>query len=755
MNLFTAGVIVLDAKLRIVMANQSAANIAECDTADLTGRSLDDWPWQKEDGWEAPWISTLQTGMAVSDESMKLISDNEDERVLLVSCSFVGDDGRKGVLVTLDDMTTVERQNRELTAMLAKLRQSQELINEKNRELKLLATTDPLTGIANRRTLMEELDMHMQQAREEGTPLSCIMTDIDHFKQVNDNYGHAVGDDVIRATANVMQELCREADVVGRYGGEEFVLVLPGMNAEAAAQVAERARIAVIALAYGDKLAVPKLSSSFGVSDLLCGASDPTALVDAADQGLYRAKQGGRNRVVIYDPDDTTDLESVEPTAEEPEAEPDIASTSDHLQARVLELEGLLQQRDHELSVISEFDALTGVPLRTIFLQRTEAELIRAVRDETLVGVVTFGLRDMDRLVSTFGYAMCDELVMDVVQRLQVELQTTDEVSMLSAEHSLSRISSNEFAVLLSSLRDTTSAMVVVTRLKRLFSEPFILGEEKVYTGADIGIAISSRGDKQASLLFTEASEARKQASLKSDKTSHVFASDRLHAASDDYIRLESDLHEALENNALETWFQPKYDLAKRQVTGMEALLRWRHETRGFVSPQLFVAVAEANGLIDKLSQLVLKSTLKQIVLWRSMGFDDLKISINISPMQLRAETLVEDTLKALKEAGVEGRQLEIELTETSVLDNPKQARLALAQLREAGVGISIDDFGTGYTSLSLLADLPLDVVKIDRLFISAVETSASSRAIVGSVISMAHALNSSISFWTRNFMQH
>jgi len=215
-----------------------------------------------------------------------------------------------------------------------------------------------------------------------------------------------------------------------------------------------------------------------------------------------------------------------------------------------------------------------------------------------------------------------------------------------------------------------------------------------------------------------------------------------LHAASDDYIRLESDLHEALENNALETWFQPKYDLAKRQVTGMEALLRWRHETRGFVSPQLFVAVAEANGLIDKLSQLVLKSTLKQIVLWRSMGFDDLKISINISPMQLRAETLVEDTLKALKEAGVEGRQLEIELTETSVLDNPKQARLALAQLREAGVGISIDDFGTGYTSLSLLADLPLDVVKIDRLFISAVETSASSRAIVGSVISMAHALN-------------
>lgn len=732
MNLFSAGVIVLDAKLRIVMANQSAAAIANCTAVELMGRTLDEWSWRKDIGWQAPWATTLHSGLAISDEPLTLISDDEEERSFLVSCAFVGDDGQKGVLVTLDDMTRVERQNRELTKTLVKLRQSQELITEKNRELNLLATTDPLTGIANRRTLMEGLELHMTQARLEGTLLSCIMTDIDHFKQVNDNYGHAVGDDVIRATAEVMQGLCREGDIVGRYGGEEFVMVLPGLDAEAAAQVAERARIAVIALAYGDRLAVPRLSSSFGVSDLSCGASDGPALVDAADQGLYRAKESGRNRVVIYDQD----------AVAVPVVESLIPSASDQAQARVLELEELLQQRDHELSVISEFDALTGMPLRTFFLQRTEAELIRAARNETLVGVISFAFRDLERLVSTFGYTLCDELVMKVMDRLQDGLRSTDLVSMLSAEHSLSRITSNEYAVLLSSLTDTTSAMVVVTRLKRLFSEPFFLGEEKVYIGAAIGIAVSSRGDQQAASLFAEASEARMSASLKSDKISHVFASSRLHAASDDYIRLESDLHEALKNNRIETWFQPKFDLATRRVTGMEALIRWRHETRGFVSPQLFVAVAEANGIIDKLSELVLKTTLQQIVVWRSMGFDDLKVSINISPMQLRAETLVEETLRALKEAGVEGRQLEIELTETTVLDNPEQARHALSTLREAGVGISIDDFGTGYTSLSLLADLPLDVVKIDRLFINAVETSARSRAVVGSVINMAHALN-------------
>lgn len=744
LNLFSAGVLVLDAKLRIVMANQSAASIANRAANELTGQRLDDWSWQKAEGWQAPWTTTLHSGLAISDEPLILLANEGEERSFLVSCAFVGDgdEGRKGVLVTLDDMTTVERQNRELMSMVVKLRQSQEVINEKNRELKLLATTDPLTGIANRRTLMEELDAQMKQARLEGSPLSCIMTDIDHFKQVNDNYGHAVGDDVIRATAEVMQGLCRDEDLVGRYGGEEFVLVLPRLDAEAAAEVAERARIAVIALAYGDRLAVPKLSSSFGVSDLSCGATDSTALVDAADQGLYRAKQGGRNRVVIHDATEAAASKTAELAIEKPLTETMTPSASDHSQARVLELEKLLQQRDQELSVISEFDALTGMPLRTIFLQRTEAELIRAARDETLVGVISFALRDLDRLVSTFGYVLCDELVLAVFDRLQKGLRTTDVVSMLSTEHALSRITSNEYGLLLSSLSNTTSAMIVVTRLKRLLSEPFLLGEEKVYVGAAIGIAITSGTDQQASSLFGEASQACQSALHKSDKVSHVFASSRLHAASDDYIRLESDLHDALEQDSIETWFQPKFDLIRRRIVGMEALLRWKHETRGFVSPQLFVAVAEANGLIDKLSQRVLKATLQQIVVWRSMGFDDLRVSINISPMQLRAETLVEETLQALKAAGVEGRQLEIELTETTVLDNPEQARHALSRLREAGVGISIDDFGTGYTSLSLLADLPLDVVKIDRLFISAVESSARSRAVVGSVISMAHALN-------------
>jgi EAL domain-containing protein (putative c-di-GMP-specific phosphodiesterase class I) len=153
------------------------------------------------------------------------------------------------------------------------------------------------------------------------------------------------------------------------------------------------------------------------------------------------------------------------------------------------------------------------------------------------------------------------------------------------------------------------------------------------------------------------------------------------------------------------------------------------------------VTVAEANGLIEQLSAFVIESTLKQILAWRALGFLDLVVSVNVSPMQLRAESLVDSTLRALKKTGVDGRQLEIELTETSVVDNPERAIAALNTLRGVGVGISIDDFGTGYTSLSLLSKLPIDIIKIDRSFIAAMRNSNQDRLIVKSMVSMAHTL--------------
>jgi len=735
-NLFVSGVVILDDQLRVIMANQAACDMGSCSRESLLGSSLGAWNWQSEGDWQEPWTTTLHTGLIVSDQAIRLKQSDDTSRLIMVSCALVGNESEnaRGVMVTLDDVSSIERKNNELAITLQELRSSQELISAKNKELERLATTDALTGISNRRVLMETLALEFDRAQKQKTPLSCIMTDIDHFKSVNDTYGHGVGDDVICAVADTIKAACDEHQTVGRYGGEEFVVILPGTDTVVAAELAERVRAAIVSLAVGDRLAVPRLSSSFGVSDMSSGATDGDTLVDLADQALYEAKQNGRNRVCVYDKSKA----SIDSTVEPPKSQP---VPIDQPEVRMIELESLLSQRDREIETLREFDALTGVPMRTLFLQRVETELLRANRHAEHVGVLAFELRELDRLVSTFGHSATDALVVSVVNRLQQGLRTTDLVTEISAEYSLSRITSNEYGILLSEIADAAGSMIVVTRLKRLLSQPFLVGEQKVYVGVNIGVALSSQGDRSASDLFSQASDARVEASTKPDKVSHAFATATLNDQSYDYIMLESDLHDALNEGQLEVYYQPKFDLAERRIAGMEALIRWRHETRGFVPPDVFVAVAEANGLIERLSAFVVETTLAQIQAWRAQGFKHLVVSVNVSPMQLRAESLVQSTLAALKRTGVEGPHLEIELTETSVLDNPNKAIAALNSLRRAGVGISIDDFGTGYTSLSLLSKLPIDIIKIDRSFIAAMKNSEQDRLIVQSMVSMAHTL--------------
>ena len=738
MDLFSAGVFVLDAKLRIVIANKSGIRLVEPEASDLTGKQLENWNWETEANWQAPWKTTLNSGLAVSGQPLTLVTPDGIGRSLLVSCAFVDDSYHKGVLVTLDDMTQVEQQNNELTAMLAQLQESQNVITQQNDELTLLATTDALTGIANRRTLMHRLEANFEAAIRDGSKLSCIMTDIDHFKSVNDNYGHGVGDDDIREVAKAMVPLCRKIDIVGRYGGEEFVVVMPGIDAKQAVMVAEKARAAIFALADGDFLAVPKLSSSFGVADMTSGAPDADALVDAADQALYLAKQGGRNQVCIFDvntsiSDDTIAADSAK--GKEPAV--------DHSAERIRELEKSLNQREQELTVLKELDPLTGVPLQTLFLRRIDAELERAARDESVIGVISVSVPDMEDVIETKGSQAGDDLSRSVVSRLHQGLRSTDMVSIVELDgNHLSRLSSNEYGVVITSLKDSSSAIVVMARIKRLLKEPFTICKENHFISVNIGMALSEAAHSDCREIFKAANDGRRASARMPDRISHAFSTKALQEESIDYIELETDLSNALSNGEIETWFQPKFDLRERRVTGMEALLRWNHKTKGFIAPPIFVDVAEANGYIEKLSAVVLSTALKQIKAWHTMGFDDLRVSVNISPLQLRAETLVAETLQALELAEIAGKYLEIEVTENFLLNKTDNTMRALEELRDSGVQISLDNFGAGYTALSTLVGIPLDNVKIHRSFVRDVEHSDSSKILVGSLINMAHALN-------------
>jgi len=736
-NLFNEGVVILDDEQHIIMANASAAELVDVEPEELVGRKLDDWPWMVDDDWQAPWATTLHCGLDIADKPIRLRVDDETTRLFMVSCSLVGsaEESQHGVLVTLDDMTVIEKKNQELASTLQELRHSQDAITAKNAELELLATRDPLTGLFNRRILMENLQREFQKAKREDLAISCIMVDIDHFKSINDNYGHAMGDDVIQAVADCLKAMSREYDTVGRYGGEEFLVLLPGLTADESMEVAERIRTSVINLPLMEALAVTSLSASFGVSDLSFGADDGLMMVDQADRALYSAKQGGRNRVVVYDPD-------VVPLSHQAaeEVAPPAVVVDDIAIRRVKELETLVAQRTNDLDKLRQYDELTGIPTRNLFLERIENELYRARRHEASTGVMSFELRDLSRLLSTFGHAAVDALVCEFVERLHEGLRTTDLVVDITHDHSLSRLTNNEYGVLLCDMADASNAMPVITRLKRMLSEPFMIGDERVYVGANIGIAVYPASGDTAELLMENASRARCEAAMSPEKVAHCFASESLDQVSRSYIRLEADLHEALDRGQLSLHFQPKFDLATRSISGLEALLRWDHAD-GYISPSDFVPVAEANGLIDAMFDFTLETALRQIRLWRDLGFEDLRVSVNISPVQLRDPNIVDCILTAVDKAQVGTDALEIELTETAVIENRESAIKTLARLRKEGITVSMDDFGTGYTSLALLADLPLDIVKIDRSFVVAMADSARSRAIVESVINMAHAL--------------
>ncbi len=737
-DMLSEGVVILDDQLRILLVNESLASSMDKRAADMIGQQIDELPWEQSGEWQAPWATTLHTGLNIANQPVRLRLGDAEVNTYMVSCAAVGneEDGMSGVLVTLDDMTAIEHKNRELAVTLRQLRKSQEAISRKNKELEALATQDPLTGLANRRALMENFERQFAKAARESRELSCVMVDIDHFKHINDTLGHAAGDEVICAVANTLFQTYREYDFVGRYGGEEFVVVLPDNGMQNALSIAERLRSAIAALADDPLVPASKLSASFGVATLDNRVENYMALLEHADQALYAAKQGGRNRVMAYDPK----IVKLKPPEEEAEAAADITSQAPGA-ARVAELEAIVDERTRDLEMLRDFDALTGMPRRALFLQRIETEVQRAQRFQTKIGVLSMDLKELGRIVSSLGHSKSEALVVDVVARLQECLRTTDAVSEIAQKQSLSRIESNEFGVLLTDLNDVSNVMPVVTRLRRALSKPFLIGGQKVYVGVSIGVAMFPQSGEEPETLLKNANVARTKAATKPEKISHSFASTSMDDASRAYVQLEADLFDAVEQGAFDVHFQPIYDVVERRVSSMEALLRWRHEDRGYIPPDTFIGIAEGNGLIHKISEFVLARSLDQLAEWHGLGWTDLRVSVNISPMQIRKPTLAAELIKAVQKVGLPTEALEVELTETAVMESPQRARVVLTQLREAGIGVAMDDFGTGYSSLALLADLPLDSVKIDRSFIAAIDDSQRSRSIVESIINMAHAL--------------
>ena len=301
------GVVILDAQGLVVLANGAYRGLqAEGATHDPLGKPVATDGWGVAHQTDAlPWRRALVTREAVSSERLDIQLQGQ-VRTLMVSCMPLLDHRRqlKGCLVSFFDRTEVERSNHQLKEALGQLQESSEKIKAQNVELHRLATRDPLTGALNRRAFFDMAHQLIERTARDGRPLTCIMTDIDHFKQFNDKHGHAIGDEVLKAVTAALSTGLREQDMLCRYGGEEFCIFLPDCDVPGAQRVAERLRAQVEAQAGpAVKSAVPlKVTSSFGISLFNAELREAGALIDLADQALYNAKRAGRNRVVVYQP---------------------------------------------------------------------------------------------------------------------------------------------------------------------------------------------------------------------------------------------------------------------------------------------------------------------------------------------------------------------------------------------------------------------------------------------------------------------
>jgi diguanylate cyclase (GGDEF)-like protein/PAS domain S-box-containing protein len=383
-------------------------------------------------------------------------------------------------------------------------------------------------------------------------------------------------------------------------------------------------------------------------------------------------------------------------------------------------------------------DPLTALPNREVFIDELTRALARHARSSLHLGVLCIDLDSFKQINDSVGHEAGDRLLAEVAQRLRDAVRGGDVVG---------RLGGDEFAILLELLESDHEAVAVARRLLAAFVEPFDLGSGPVAVSvsASVGLATAHDADKTADRVIHEADIAMYRAKASGRNRFAIFDAE-LRLEVDRRLTVERDLRSALARREFEVHYQPVVSLADGAVVSFEALLRWTHQEWGVISPDEFIPLAEENGLIVPIGTWVLGTALRQLAEWRAGGAD-LSVSVNISPRQLADEGVGATVATLLAEARVPASALCLEVTETAVLSEPIRAATRLAELRALGVRIAFDDFGTGYSSLRHLSQLPVDVIKLDRTFVSALNRPEAhrDRAILIAVTTAARELAISV----------
>lgn len=385
------------------------------------------------------------------------------------------------------------------------------------------------------------------------------------------------------------------------------------------------------------------------------------------------------------------------------------------------------EQLEHQ----SNHDDLTGLANRVLLDDRIHQSLLYAERSGKQVAVFLLDLDRFKVINDSLGHHQGDLILIAVSERLAECVYPGD---------TLSRLGGDEFAIVLSDVSDIADVVMMAQKILNVFDEPFKLGERELRITTSIGASVYPRDGKSSEDLIRHADAAMYQAKSQGGDLFQLCSTE-MDAKAHQVLELEADLRQALVIEELILHYQPKVTIATGRISGCEALVRWRHPTKGLVSPGEFIPIAEETGLIIPLGAWVLREACRQFKVWQNEGVPAVKIAVNISARQFLQDDFVEKIQLILTEEGIDPHWLDLELTESMVMQDPDKVAQTLVQLKELGFALSLDDFGTGYSSLNYLRRFPIDSLKIDRSFIVDVAEDKTAASVANSVIGIAHSL--------------
>jgi diguanylate cyclase (GGDEF)-like protein/PAS domain S-box-containing protein len=390
------------------------------------------------------------------------------------------------------------------------------------------------------------------------------------------------------------------------------------------------------------------------------------------------------------------------------------------------------QALSRKMSHLAQHDSVTDLPNRILLNDRLIQAMAMAQRNGKKLALLYLDVDRFKHINDTAGHAVGDQLLQSISKRLLDCVRSSDTVS---------RQGGDEFAILLSEVAHAQDAAVTAEKILAALSEVHSIGQLELHVSASIGIVVYPGDGTSAETLLKNADAAMYQAK-DCGRNNYQFFKAEMNRHAFERQALENDLHRALERHEFALHYQPKVNLRSGAIVGVEALLRWRHPTRRLIGPSRFISIAEDSGLIVPIGNWVLREGCRQAKIWQTAGLAPVRMAVNVSAVELRAKNFVEGVREILADTGLGARYLELEITETFLMQDPASTGKVLQELKDTGVRLALDDFGTGYSSLSCLKRFPIDTLKIDRSFVRNLTTDAGDAGIVSAVVNMGKSMD-------------